>query len=158
MCAAYGAKDSGDARQALDLLLESGDIAREENTDHVTEDHVRRARKRLQTNQVIEGISNYSLHGQLVLWALCLLEERGETPARTREIRPPYEKLCDQRATDPVSDRAVREYLAELETLGIIHSDWRNQGKGGGKFKEHELNQSVSSVKAGLEELVGTSL
>ncbi|EMA33195.1 orc1/cdc6 family replication initiation protein [Halobiforma nitratireducens] len=157
MCAAYGAKDSGDARQALDLLLESGDIAREENVDRVTEDHVSRARERLQTNQVIEGISNYSRHGQLVLWALCLLEERGETPARTREIRDPYEELCTQRATDPVSDRAVREYLAELETLGITNSTQHNRGKSGGKYKEHELNQSLSSVKAGLEELIGTS-
>ncbi|SFT04430.1 orc1/cdc6 family replication initiation protein [Halostagnicola kamekurae] len=156
MCAAYGAKDSGDARQALDLLLETGDIARERNAEQVSEEHVREARERLQTDQVIEGISNYSLHGQLVLWALTLLEEQDETPARTRDIRGPYEQLCDREGTDPVSDRAVREYLAELETLGIINSTEINRGKGGGKFKKHKLNQSTSSVKAGLKELIGT--
>ncbi|QCS44563.1 orc1/cdc6 family replication initiation protein [Natrinema versiforme] len=157
MCAAYGAKDSGDARQALDLLLESGDIARERKADRVKEDYVQEARERLQTDQIIEGISNYSLHGQLVLWALTVLQEQGETPARTREIRGPYEMLCEQEGNNPVSDRAVREYLAELETLGIIKSTEINRGKGGGKYKKHELNQSTSSVRAGLEELMGTA-
>jgi len=154
MCAAYGAKDSGDARQALDLLLESGDIAREMNSDQVTEDHVRKARERLQTDQVIKGISNFPQHGQLVLWALTILEEQGDTPVRTREIRDPYEILCEKEGTDPVSNRAVREYLAELETLGITSATQINRGKGGGKFKEHQLDQSVSSVKAGLKELL----
>lgn len=157
MCAAYGAKDSGDARQALDLLLESGDIARETNADLVTEAHVREARERLQTDQVVEGISNYSMHGQLVLWALTILAEQGNTPARTRDVREPYEMLCEREGNDPVSDRAVREYLAELETLGIISSTQVNRGKGGGKYKQHELDQSVSSVKAGLSELLDTA-
>lgn len=157
MCAAYGAKDSGDARKALDLLLESGDIAREKNDKTVTENHVSHARKRLQTDQVIEGISNYSRHGQLVLWALTILEEQGDIPARTRDIRETYEMLCDREGSDPVSNRAVREYLAELETLGIISSTQINRGKSGGKFKKHELNQSVSSVKDGLEELLRTT-
>ena len=157
ICAAYGAKDSGDARQALDLLLESGDIARENNDNLVTESHVTRARERLQTDQVIEGISNYSRHGQLVLWALTILEEEEKTPVRTREIREPYEVLCSSEGSDPVSDRAVREYLAELETLGIISSTQINRGKGGGKYKEHELDQSISSVKTGLKELLGTT-
>ncbi len=58
-CTADGAKDSGDARQVLDLLLESDDIARERNADRVTEDHVQEAHSRLQTDQVVQGITNY---------------------------------------------------------------------------------------------------
>lgn len=154
LCAAFGAKDSGDARQALDLLLESGDIARETNADHVIESHVRQARERLQTDQIVKGIDNYSQHGQLVLWALTILEEQGDSPARTREIRKPYETLCEREGSDPISDRAIREYLAELETLGIISSTQINRGKGGGKYKKHELDQPVSSVKSGLKELL----
>lgn len=81
MCAAYGSKDSGDARKALDLLLEAGDIARETGSDVVTEAHVQEARERVQTDQVVEGIQNYSQHGKLVLYALMFLHEDGETPA-----------------------------------------------------------------------------
>ncbi len=107
--------------------------------------------------RLFDGISNYSRHGQLVLWALTILEEEEKTPVRTRDIREPYEILCDSEGSNPVSDRAVREYLAELETLGIISSTQINRGKGGGKYKEHELDQSISSVKAGLKELLGAT-
>jgi cell division control protein 6 len=154
MCAAYGAKDSGDARQALDLLLEAGDLAREYNDDLVTEAHVREARQRLQTDQVVEGIRNYSDHGQLVLYALTLLAERDETPARTKDILAAYKQVASENGMDPVSLRSVRDYLGELDQLGIISSTEFNRGKGGGKYKEHELEQSVSSVKTGLSEIL----
>lgn len=97
------------------------------------------------------------MHGQLVLWALTILAEQGKTPARTCDVREPYEMLCEREGSDPVSDRAVREYLAELETLGITSSTQVNRGKGRGKYKQHELDQSVSSVKAGLSELLNAA-
>jgi len=40
----------------LDLLLEAGDVARETGSDVVTEAHVQKARERVQTDQVVEGI------------------------------------------------------------------------------------------------------
>jgi len=157
MCAAYGAKDSGDARQALDLLLEAGDLAREYDDELVTEHHVREARQRLQTDQVVEGIRNYSDHGQLVLYALTGLAEDDDTPARTRDILGAYQELARDEGLDPVSERSVRDYLGELTQLGIVSSTEYNRGKGGGKYKEFELEQSISSIKTGLSELLQKS-
>lgn len=157
MCAAYGAKDSGDARQALDLLLEGGDLAREYDDELVTEHHVREARQRLQTDQVVEGIRNYSDHGQLVLYALTGLAEEDDTPARTRDILGAYQELAREEGLDPVSERSVRDYLGELTQLGIVSSTEYNRGKGGGKYKEFELEQSISSIKTGLSELLKKS-
>mgnify|MGYP000454070723 CR=1 FL=1 len=157
LCAAYGAKDSGDARQALDLLLESGDLAREHGDNSITDDHVRKARKRLQTEQVVEGIRNYSYHGQLTLWALAMVEQDQNEPVRTRDIYQPYETVCEKEGQEPVSNRAVREYLSELETLGIVSATEVNRGLDGGVYKEHSLNQPVSAVKAGLSEFVDTT-
>ncbi|QIO25077.1 orc1/cdc6 family replication initiation protein [Haloarcula sp. JP-L23] len=154
MCAAYGAKDSGDARQALDLLLEAGDLAREQDDETVTETHVQRARERLQIDQVVEGIKNYSQHGQYVLHALTHLAEDGDTPARTRDVVRAYEDVVRGEGLDPVSERSVRDYLGELDQLGIISSTEINKGKGGGKFKQYELEQSISSVRLGLRELL----
>ena len=157
MCAAYGAKDSGDARQALDLLLEAGDLAREYDDELVAEHHVREARQRLQTDQVVEGIRNYSDHGQLVLYALTGLAEDDDTPARTRDILGAYQELAREEGLDPVSERSVRDYLGELTQLGIVSSTEYNRGKGGGKYKEFELEQSISSIKTGLSELLKKS-
>ncbi|MFC7021155.1 MULTISPECIES: orc1/cdc6 family replication initiation protein [Haloarcula] len=157
MCAAYGAKDSGDARQALDLLLEAGDLAREYDDELVAEEHVREARQRLQTDQVVEGIRNYSDHGQLVLYALTALAEQNETPARTKDILSAYQEIATEEGMSPVSERSVRDYLGELNQLGITSSTEYNRGKSGGKYKEHDLEQSVESVKTGLSELLDTA-
>ncbi|CDK39318.1 orc1/cdc6 family replication initiation protein [Halorubrum sp. AJ67] len=154
MCAAYGAKDSGDARKALDLLLEAGDVARESGSDVVTEAHVQEARERVQMDQVVEGIQNYSEHGKLVLYALTLLHERGETPARTREVVETYREVAHSEGVSPVSERSVRDYLGELAQLGITSSTEHNRGKGGGKYNEHRLAQSVSAVRSGLSTLL----
>lgn len=153
LCAAFGAKDSGDARQALDLLLEAGDMARAEDADSVTEDHVDRAREKLQTDQVEEGISNFPEHGQYVLYSLTLLHEDDKTPAKTKEVREIYKVVCERHGVDPVSTRSVREHLAELNQLGITSSSIVNRGVEGGKYKQHSLDQSVTSIRAGLTTL-----
>jgi len=153
LCSAFGAKDSGDARQALDLLLEAGDIARAENADTVTETHVDQAREKLQTDQVEEGISNFPEHGQYVLYALTLLHEDEQTPAKTKEVREIYKVVCDRQGMEPISTRSVREHLAELSQLGIISSTIENRGVEGGKFKKHSLDQPVKSIRVGLTTL-----
>lgn len=154
MCAAYGAKDSGDARKALDLLLEAGDVARESGSKVVSEAHVQDARERVQTDQVVEGIRNYSQHGKLVLYSLTVLHERNETPARTRDIVDTYQEVAHSEGVNPVSDRSVRDYLGELAQLGITSSMEYNRGKDGGKYNEHRLEQSVSAVQSGLSTLL----
>lgn len=154
MCAAYGAKDAGDARKALDLLLEAGDVARESGSAVVTEAHVHEARERVQTDQVVEGIRNYSQHGQLVLYALMRLHECGDTPARTRDVVATYRIVADAEGVSPVSERSVRDYLGELAQLGITESTEYNRGKVGGKYNEHRLAQTVSAVRSGLSTLL----
>ncbi|NHN42757.1 AAA family ATPase [Halorubellus sp. JP-L1] len=154
LCAAYGARDSGDARQALDLLLMAGDLARQDDAEHVTEQHVRRAKNRLKKNQVEEGISTLSPHGQYALYALVVLEERDETPARTRDVVPVYQDVCRQQGDDPVSLRSVRDHLASLAQLGIIERTETNRGRDGGKFTEQQLNHDADIVRAGVSELL----
>ncbi|SNR70107.1 CDC6 protein, C terminal [Halorubrum ezzemoulense] len=139
MCAAYGAKDSGDARKALYLLLEAGDGVRESGSDVVTETHVQEACERVQTDQVVEGIQNYSQHGKLVLYALTWLHERGDTPVRTREVVETYRSVVRLEGVSPVSERSVRDYLEELAQLGITGVTEHNRGKDGGKYNEHQL-------------------
>ncbi len=40
LCAAIAAQDTGSARQALDILYKSGEIARTNGEERLTEDHV----------------------------------------------------------------------------------------------------------------------
>jgi cell division control protein 6 len=158
LCAAYGARNSGDARKALDLLLESGDIARSSDSDTVEIEHVEQAKDRLETDQLLEGVKKYSTHGKLTLLALITLAEDKKTPCRSRSIHKRYVKICEKEVCEPVSNRAVRDYLSELEVLGITSSETFNDGKDGGKYKKHQLRRSVSEIQGALTESLTADL
>jgi Cdc6-like AAA superfamily ATPase len=52
LCAALAARDSGSARQALDLLRLAGDIAENQEAEVINEDHVADARSQLEQERV----------------------------------------------------------------------------------------------------------
>lgn len=154
LCAAYGAQDAGDARQALDLLLEAGDLARMEEDDRITEDHVDRAKRRLERDRIVEGVSDLTEHGRLILYALTIIEAEGETPARSREVRSRYKQICVEADREPLTTRRMRDHLADLSMLGVVSSTQRNEGMSGGKYREHSLKQNISVVVSALNETI----
>ena len=76
LCAAYGGQDAGDARMALDLLREAADLARAENANQVTTDHVERVREELEREELIDGIADLREHEQLALYVLATLDAK----------------------------------------------------------------------------------
>ncbi|UPV76386.1 orc1/cdc6 family replication initiation protein (plasmid) [Halorussus limi] len=154
LCAAYGAQDAGDARQALDLLLEAGDLARKEAVEQVTDDHVQEAREKLERDRIMEGVADLTEHARLVLYALTSLEAEDETPARSRDIRPRYEQLCNHVGTEPLTSRRMRDHLADLAMLGVISSTEKNEGMSGGKYRKHALKQDLQLVVTALEDTI----
>ena len=86
--------------------------------------------------------------------ALTRLHERGDTAVRTREVVETYRSVARSEGVSPVSERSVRDYLGELAQLGITGVTEHNRGKDGGKYNEHQLEQSVSAVRSGLSTLL----
>lgn len=154
LCAAYGAKDAGDARQSLDLLMKAGDIARDKETDIVTDELVREAREELERGRIREGISGLTQHGHLVLYALLTLEQQDKTPVRSRDIRPRYTSFAEQVGIDPLVPRRMRDHLGELSMLGIVSAVERNEGRRGGTYREYSLDMDVDMVLDALSDTV----
>lgn len=154
LCAAYGAKDAGDARQALDLLLEAGDIARQREADQVTRDHVQEARRKLERDRIVEGVADLTEHARLILYTIATLEAEGETPVRSRDIRPRYEQLCTHTDREALTSRRMRDHIADLAMLGVVSSTEKNEGMSGGKYREHTLKQDLQLVVTALEETI----
>jgi len=158
LCAAYGAKDAGDARQSIDLLMKAGDLARDEDTERVMEEHVKRGRRALERGRIKEGINGLTEHGHLVLYALLTLEQEGKTPIRSRDIRPRYTRFTELANRDPLVPRRMRDHLSELAMLGIVSVTERNEGRRGGTYREYDLDMDVElilSAMADTVELVG---
>ncbi|WP_121820749.1 AAA family ATPase [Halostella salina] len=146
LSAAYAAQDKGSARQAIDILREAGDIARREDADELTEDHVEAAKGIVERGRVSEMIGSLSPHGTYALHALAIAEQHDETPIRTRGLYEIYSVVCSQHAADPLSDRALRDHLSEIDLIGLAAVNKKNIGRAGGKYKQYELDVKTECV------------
>jgi len=123
LCAAIAAKQNGDCRLALDLLLKAADLAEREDSSKVTEEHVRRAQRELEKNLVVAAVKTMPLHVKLVLLAVYLLEKEGVLKnITTGEIYGRYRDLCREIGVGEVTQRRVSEILNELDMLGVINA------------------------------------
>lgn len=153
-CAAFGAKDAGDARQSLDLLMEAGDVAVERGVERITEAHVDEARASLERSRIVDGVAGLTQQGHLVLYTLVMLHEEGETPTRARAIQDRYEIVCDRAAADSLVPRRMRDHLNELAMLGIASRVERNKGEVGGRYYEYSLDTNPDLLLEALDETV----
>ncbi|PGF13894.1 cell division control protein Cdc6 [Natrinema sp. CBA1119] len=153
-CAAFGAKDAGDARQSLDLLMEAGDVAVEQDATRVTVDHVDQARESLERSRIVDGVAGLTQQGHLVLYALLMLHEEGDTPIRARDVQDRYEIICGRAAVDPLVPRRMRDHLGELSMLGIASRTERNRGESGGRYYEYALDTNPDLLLEALDETV----
>ncbi|HIQ10158.1 MAG TPA: AAA family ATPase [Euryarchaeota archaeon] len=106
LCAAVGWKRGGDARVAISCLYEAAVLAEREGAERITVDHVRRA----------EGRAGSSLREGLdprYVPIVEILEEKGELTVK--ELYNEYTKRAGK-----VTLRAFRNYISELEALGVI--------------------------------------
>lgn len=139
LCAALVTRESGDARKALDLLYEAGQVARNDDADVVIEDHVRTGWDELRRERIVEGLSECNDHEFILLSAVLKLEMDDETPARFKEIYPVYKTFAMEVLEDVNMQRRTHDYLKELSMLGILSQYERNQGRDG-NFYEYELD------------------
>ena len=146
LCAAFAAQDTGSARQAIRLLRESGELAQADGTHSITEEHVRAAQDELEKNQLHEGMQELTTQGHAVLCALAYHQALGEVPVRSRELYERYVKICNSLDADSVSERRVRDHLSDMNMLGLISLNERNEGLSAGRYHEYELDVPLEAV------------
>ena len=140
LAAANAAKDTGSARQAIDLLRESGDIAEENGATAITDEHIEAAVDRVQRGRVKNKLRDQTMHGQLILEALATLEIKGATPAKSKEIQQAYVDVAEDRHQDPLTTlKSIQNHLADLTMLGFLERTEHNQGRAGGAHYQYEL-------------------
>lgn len=151
-CAALAAKDSGSARQTLDLLRYAGEHAESEDESTIRDDHVEAANDRLERERVIQGMRELTVNGHLALLAVVVKTARDETPARTRDIYAEYERLCEETDTDPLVLRSVQNHLSDLRMFGLLTATEHRSGSRG-FYYSYELDVPFSSALAALSDV-----
>lgn len=155
LCAAFAAQDKGSARQALDLLLEAGDLARRQNDATVTEDHVRDAKQLLEKQRIEESMQDLTSHGHLTLLAVVAstVANPNTVPLQKQTLYDQYQDLAQATDRDPLGGRAFHNHLAELSMLGILDRTKQNEGRAGGIYYEYEVDVPLDAALSTLENL-----
>jgi len=140
LAAAKAAKDTGSARQAIDLLREGGDVAEENGAAMITDEHIEIAAERVRRGRVENKLRDQTMHGQLILEALATLEINGRSPARSKAVQREYERISTKRGRDPLTTlKSIQNHLSDLTMLGFLDRTEQNDGRAGGARYQYEL-------------------
>ena len=141
LCAALAGGEHGDARRAIDLIRVAGEIAERQQSDKVTEDHVREASLKIEENKEETSLKSYPLHEKLVI--LAIMKAGGSS---TGEIYSSYKGLCKVVGRDELTQRRITQMLSEIELSGIITGRLIHQGIHG-RTKKYKLTISSEMIK-----------
>ena len=146
LCSAMAAKEEGDARYALDLLKNAGELAHDENCKKVESGHVRRAKDRIEHNKITEIISTLPLQQQRLLEAILTLTKQKEEITSGKL----YESYTEISKKDAVTYRRIFDFINELELLGIISTNTVSRGRGKGRTNIIKLQCDETLLETAL--------
>ena len=141
LCAALAGGEHGDARRAIDLIRVAGELAERQQSDKVTETHVRDASLKIEENKEETSLKSYPLHEKLVI--LAIMKANGSS---TGEIYTSYKNLCKVVGRDELTQRRITQMLSEIELSGIISGRLVHQGIHG-RTKKYKLTISSEMIK-----------
>jgi len=148
---ALTAKDSGSARQAIRLLYEAGQTACHEDSETVTLDHLTTAQEELQEVDIVNKLQDLTVNDQACLLALAVLEDRGDTPARTKQVYSEYKRIAELVDIDQLTKRTIRKKLTNLDTYNLTMVHKQSGQVQGGQYYVAELSPSIESLLSGFE-------
>lgn len=150
-CAAYAAREHGDARRALDLLRVAGELAARDNSKKVTLNHIDQANQKIERDKTLDIIESGTTQFQLVLYSIILLDEKFKQGALfTGDVFEMYQELCEKTKHEVLTQRRVSDILAEFDMLGIITARVISKGRQG-RTREIKLMLSPSIKEKSIE-------
>lgn len=141
-CAAYAAREHGDARRALELLRVAGELAEREHTSKLTLKYLDLAEEKIEKDRFVDIIKNQPKQYQVTLFSILNLKKK-DTLLFTGEIYEYYQQLCHQLGLRPLTQRRVSDIIAEFDLLGLVTAKVISKGRYG-RTREISLSTSIS--------------
>ncbi|MBI2147288.1 ORC1-type DNA replication protein, partial [Candidatus Woesearchaeota archaeon] len=130
-CAAYAAREHGDARRALDLLRVAGEVAERSSSGTVFIKHIDEAEDKIERDRILDVILAQPKQFQAALYAILQICEKKKGILFTGEIYDVYQQFCADIGLRPLTQRRVSDIIAELDMLGIISAKVTSKGRYG---------------------------
>jgi cell division control protein 6 len=156
-CAAYAAREHGDARRALDLLRVAGELAERTKSNRILLSHIDEANNKIERDKMLDIIESEPKQFQLVLAAIMKLSDRNNNEnIFTGEVYTKYSEICENTKNEALTQRRVSDILAEYDMLGVINTHVISKGRQG-RTREIKLMLSPN-IKSKAEEILKDSL
>jgi cell division control protein 6 len=138
-CAAFAAREHGDARRALDLLRIAGELAERDNSGKILIKHIDEANNKIEKDKILDIIQSEPKQFQLVLKAIIYLSETQKNePIFTGDVYNIYQDLCLRHRLEVLTQRRVGDIIQEFDMHGIINIKVISKGRGG-RMREIKL-------------------
>jgi archaeal cell division control protein 6 len=145
-CAAFAAREHGDARRALDLLRVAGELAEREASPKIEMKHIDNANDKIERDKILDIIETEPKQFQLVLHSIFELTEKEGGGIYTGDVYAYYQELCKKVNVESLTQRRVGDIIAEFDMLGIINARVISKGRHG-RMREIKLAIPESIVE-----------
>jgi len=154
-CAAYAAREHGDARRALEFLRVAGEIAERENAETVTMAHIDLAQDKIEHDKIIDLVMTQPKQFQATLYSI-IISQNKEQKIYTGDIYSSYKKICTRAGLRPLTQRRLSDIIAEFDMLGIINAKTISKGRYG---RTREISISFEqSIELRIKDLIERDL
>ncbi len=131
-CAAFAAREHGDARRALDLLRIAGELAERDRSKKILLKHIDEANNKIERDKILDVIKTEPKQFQYVLHSIiCLSEKYKNEPIFTGDVYNFYQEVCLRNKSEVLTQRRVSDIIQEFDMLGIINVRVISKGRGG---------------------------
>jgi len=156
-CAAFAAREHGDARRALDLLRVAGELAERDGSKKILLKYIDAANKKIERDKVLDIISSEPKQFQLVLYSIIQLVDRNNKESIfTGDVYNFYQDLCVKNKLEVLTQRRVSDIIQEFDMLGIINVRVISKGRGG-RMREIKL-AITKNILERVKEIIRDSL
>ncbi|MFQ5474286.1 MAG: ORC1-type DNA replication protein [Candidatus Nanoarchaeia archaeon] len=143
-CAAYAAREHGDARRALDLLRVAGELAERKGLNKLSIEQIDEAEDKIEKDRIVDIVQSQPKQFRAALYAMLSLSAMSKTKKiATGDIYDLYKTVCSKAGLRPLTQRRISDIIAELDMLGIINAKVISKGRYG---RTREISIAISST------------
>jgi len=160
-CAAFAAREHGDARRALDLLRVAGELSEREGSKKIDLNYIDRANKEIEKDKILEIVETEPKQFQIVLYSILQLEKenkgKNDLKVFTGDVYNYYQEFCKKINMDVLTQRRISDIIAEVDMLGLINARVISKGRHG-RTREIKIaipDSLINSVESILVDSIG---
>ena len=132
-CAAFAAREHGDARRALDLLRIAAELAERDGKSVIDEVYIDQANNKIERDKILAIVETEPSQFQAVLYSILQLtkQRKGNEEFYTGDIFNHYQDLCGKIKIEILTQRRISDIIAEIDMLGLINANVISKGRHG---------------------------